>query len=232
MLHYTVLLAWEKEGELATIYLEFEFHLQFPCGSLSTKLSDFCQSASSGNKGKWKQTLKKTCKHAIRIMTSLLMSPLPITISHWLFWCRFSNFRDIVASPPSSSCPEASLGKPKPCQLLLSNICKSQVLNFCTNTIISINWLIHLSLVSLITTILLGTSTGWQDKQKLHGRDELTCHTSIQMDQYCPLSVDHVQDMSRPCWHLTKEYNPAWHLHILLDQTLSAVRTEQTLPCS
>ena len=125
MLHYTVLLAWEKEGELATIYLGFEFHLQFPCGSLSTKLSDFCQSASSGNEGKWKQTLKKTCKHAIRIMTSLLMSPLPITISHWLFWCRFSNFRDIVASPPSSSCPEASLGKPKPvsyyCQISVNH---------------------------------------------------------------------------------------------------------------
>jgi len=32
---------WEKEGELATTSLEFEFHLQFPCGSLSTELSDF-----------------------------------------------------------------------------------------------------------------------------------------------------------------------------------------------
>ena len=35
----------EKEGELATMSLEFEFHLQFPHGSLSTELSDFCQSA-------------------------------------------------------------------------------------------------------------------------------------------------------------------------------------------
>ena len=30
----------EKEGELATTSLEFEFHLQFPCGSPSTELLD------------------------------------------------------------------------------------------------------------------------------------------------------------------------------------------------
>ena len=30
----------EKEGELATTSLEFEFHLQFPCDSPSTELSD------------------------------------------------------------------------------------------------------------------------------------------------------------------------------------------------
>ena len=29
-------MGWEKEGELATMSLEFEFHLQFPCGSPST----------------------------------------------------------------------------------------------------------------------------------------------------------------------------------------------------
>ena len=39
----------EKEGELATKSMEFEFHLQFPCGSLSSELSDFCQSARSRN---------------------------------------------------------------------------------------------------------------------------------------------------------------------------------------
>ena len=50
----------EKEGELAATSLEFEFHLQFPCGSLSTELSDFRQSARSGNERKCKQTLKNT----------------------------------------------------------------------------------------------------------------------------------------------------------------------------
>ena len=49
-----------KEGVLATTSLEFEFHLQFPCGSPWTELSDFCQSARSGNEHKCKQTLKNT----------------------------------------------------------------------------------------------------------------------------------------------------------------------------
>ena len=35
----------EKKGELATMSLEFEFHLQFPCGCPSTELSNFHQSA-------------------------------------------------------------------------------------------------------------------------------------------------------------------------------------------
>ena len=52
----------EKEGELATTSLEFEFHLQFPCRSTTTELSDFCQSAQSGNKHECKQTLKNKCQ--------------------------------------------------------------------------------------------------------------------------------------------------------------------------
>ena len=50
----------EKEGALATASLEFKFHLQFPCGSPSTELSDFCQSAWSRNKHECKQTSKNT----------------------------------------------------------------------------------------------------------------------------------------------------------------------------
>ena len=52
----------EKEAELATTSLEFEFRLQFNCGSPSTKLSDFCQSARSGNERECKQTFKKHLK--------------------------------------------------------------------------------------------------------------------------------------------------------------------------
>ena len=48
----------EKEGELATLSLEFEFHVQFPCVSPSTELSDFRQSARSRNERKCKQILK------------------------------------------------------------------------------------------------------------------------------------------------------------------------------
>ena len=53
---------WEKEGELATTSLEFECRLQFPCGSPSTELSDFCQTAQSGNERECKQTLKNMCQ--------------------------------------------------------------------------------------------------------------------------------------------------------------------------
>ena len=51
----------EKEGELATRSLEFEFHLQFPCGSPLTELSDFHQSEQSGNERECTQTLKNMC---------------------------------------------------------------------------------------------------------------------------------------------------------------------------
>ena len=47
----------EKEGERVTTSLEFEFRLQFPCGSPSTELSDCRQSARSGNERECKQTL-------------------------------------------------------------------------------------------------------------------------------------------------------------------------------
>ena len=45
----------EKEGELVTMSLEFEFHLQFPCGSPLTELSDFAnqrQAETSANVNK------------------------------------------------------------------------------------------------------------------------------------------------------------------------------------
>ena len=50
----------KKEGELATTSLEFEYHLQYPCGSPSTELSDLCQSARSKNERECKQTLRNT----------------------------------------------------------------------------------------------------------------------------------------------------------------------------
>ena len=94
----------EKEGELATTSLEFEFHLQFPCGSPSTELSDFRQSTRSGNELECKQNIEK---HVPRIMTSLLMSSPPISILHRLFQCRYSNSRDVVASFSSFYRPAA-----------------------------------------------------------------------------------------------------------------------------
>ena len=50
----------EKKGKLATTSpLEFEFHLQFPCGSPSTELSDFHQSDRSGSQRECEQTRAK-----------------------------------------------------------------------------------------------------------------------------------------------------------------------------
>ena len=51
-----------KEGQLATTSLELEFHPQCPCGSPSTKLSDFRQLARSGNECECEQTLKNKCQ--------------------------------------------------------------------------------------------------------------------------------------------------------------------------
>ena len=52
----------EKEGELATTSLEFEFRLQFPCGCPLTELSDSRQSAQSENGRECKQWLKTRAK--------------------------------------------------------------------------------------------------------------------------------------------------------------------------
>ena len=93
----------EKEGELATTSLEFEFRLQFPCGSQSTVLSDFRQLGRGGNECEGKQTL--TRHKPIKGMTSLLMSSPPISISLRLFRCRYPNSRDVVARSPSFSRP-------------------------------------------------------------------------------------------------------------------------------
>ena len=58
----TLAAGWEKEGELVTMSLEFEFHLHFPHSSPSTELSDFHHSVQSGNELECKQTLKNTCQ--------------------------------------------------------------------------------------------------------------------------------------------------------------------------
>ena len=54
-------LPFQTPAMQATLSLEIEFHFQFPCGSPSTELSEFCQSARSGNQRECKQTLKNTC---------------------------------------------------------------------------------------------------------------------------------------------------------------------------
>ena len=75
-----------------------------PSIPLVTELSDFHQSVQRGNECGCKQTLKNMWKRAPRVDTLLMSSP-PISILHWLFQCRYSNSRDVVASSPSFSRP-------------------------------------------------------------------------------------------------------------------------------
>ena len=72
----------------------------------STELSVFCQSVQRGSECRCKQRLKNMWKHVPRVDT-LVMSSLPISILHWLFQCRYSNSRNVVASSPSFSHPTA-----------------------------------------------------------------------------------------------------------------------------
>ena len=52
----------ENEGEPATMSLEFEIHLQFPCDSLPTELSDFYQSGQTEKECKCKKRLEDMCR--------------------------------------------------------------------------------------------------------------------------------------------------------------------------
>ena len=52
--------AGKARRAIATTSLEFKSHLSFPCGSSSTKLSNFRQSAQSRNERECKQTLNNT----------------------------------------------------------------------------------------------------------------------------------------------------------------------------
>ena len=54
-----------------------------------------------------KSLLKNAWNQTPRVMTSLLVSSLPISILHQLFRCRYSNSRDVVASSSSFFGPAA-----------------------------------------------------------------------------------------------------------------------------
>ena len=112
----------EKEGELATTTLDSTSNS--PCGPPSTELSDFRQSARSGNELECKQTLKNTCQRSWRhYWYHLCQSTFRI-----VFRCRHSNSRDAVASSPSFSRPTAR-APPRACShanSLCTSIAKSK----------------------------------------------------------------------------------------------------------
>ena len=92
----------EKDGELATMSLEFEFHLQFPCDSPSTKLSDFRQSARSRNEHECKQTLKN-------IINVISTNQHFTDILHRLFRYREVAISPSFFPPRSQNAPESLL---------------------------------------------------------------------------------------------------------------------------
>ena len=68
---------WRRGGKRKESLQLRLWNLNSSCGSSSTELSDFRQSARSGN--------ERECKHVPRVMMSSLMSSPPISISHRLF---------------------------------------------------------------------------------------------------------------------------------------------------
>jgi len=70
-----------------------------------------CQRSDNQHEAETSANVNNIEKHAPRVMTSLLMSSPPISISHRLFRCRYSNSRDVIASSPSfcQSAPESLL---------------------------------------------------------------------------------------------------------------------------
>ena len=95
---------WRRGGKRKESLQLRLWNLNSSCGSSSTELSDFRQSARSGN--------ERECKHVPRVMMSSLMSSPPISISHRLFQCRYSNSRgELQALPPfpapKKKCPGA-----------------------------------------------------------------------------------------------------------------------------
>ena len=81
-----------KEEEHATMSLEFEIRLQFPCGSPSTELVRF---PIMSVKQKWAKMSANIEKHVKDQSAN----------QHFTFWRRYSNSRDVVASSPFFSHP-------------------------------------------------------------------------------------------------------------------------------
>jgi len=93
----------EKEGELATTAL---WSLNSTPNSPVAPRQLSCQ--ISANQGE-AETSANVNKHVLRVMTSMPISSPPISISHRLFRCRYSNSRNVVASSPSCSRPASGV---------------------------------------------------------------------------------------------------------------------------
>ena len=88
----------EKEGELATTSLEFEFHLQSPSG-----LDPHCQISTNQHEAETRENVNKnwkTCAKRNDAITNVISANQHFALT---FWCRYSNSNLVVASSPSFS---------------------------------------------------------------------------------------------------------------------------------
>ena len=70
-----------------------------------------CQISTNQREAETSANVNKHWKTRAKGNDVNIMSSPPITISHRLFWCRYSNSRDVVASSPSFSHPAARLSR-------------------------------------------------------------------------------------------------------------------------
>ena len=73
---------WRACNYVSLLWLPVDWAVRFPLISANRK---------------WARMWKNIEKHMPRVMILLLMSSSPISISHWLFQCWYSNSRDLVA---------------------------------------------------------------------------------------------------------------------------------------
>ena len=102
------------------------WNLKCTSNSPVTPLRLSCQISANQHEAETIADANKYWKTRARVMTSLLMSSPPISSSHRLFRCRYSNSRDVVASSPSffrpaARAPRRACSLARKCSNLLSN---------------------------------------------------------------------------------------------------------------
>ena len=107
--------AGKARRAIATTSLEFKSHLSFPCGSSSTKLSNFRQSAQSRNERECKQTLKNTHQGYNDIITNVTSTNqhFSLTFSMQIFKfqrysCKLSFLFPLCRQSTPESMPQAN----------------------------------------------------------------------------------------------------------------------------
>ena len=122
----------EKEGELATTAL---WNLNSTPNSPVDPRRLSCQIFANQGEA---ETSANVNKHVLRVMTSMPISSSPISISHRLFRCRYSNSRKVVASSPSFSRPPPEwpkeLARKLRCQVLTDHPLPEWALDCCVHT--------------------------------------------------------------------------------------------------